>query len=322
MADSMSQAASDLYAMPPAEFTSARDKLAKQASAAGERDAAAQIKKLARPTVSAWLVNQLVRNSQQQLSRLFEVGQSMHAAQQELAGDKLRELSAQRRQVIAELMPEATRLAADSGVTVSASAMDEVRATLEAALADAGARDAVRSGQLTRALSYAGLGEVDLAAALAVVPGTRAASHRPSGRAEGDRRGRPARKPGEPSVASAAGKASASGQAEAGQRSAAERAGLAVAEAEAAVAEATQELAAAEGNASSLAEQRQFLSRRMAHLHNELSRAEAEDRAMATAVRDAKRSQDAAARALARAERQLAQARQRADSPDGPATGR
>ena len=102
-----------------------------------------------------------------------ELAGELHAAQQELAGDRLRELSAQRRQLIAELMPEVSRIAAAAGVAASTGALDEVRATLEAALADAGARDAVRTGQLTRALSYAGIGEVDPAAALAVGPGAR-----------------------------------------------------------------------------------------------------------------------------------------------------
>jgi len=181
VADSLSQAARDLYALPPADFTAARDELARQARAADQRDDAALIKKLTRPTVSAWLVNQLVRSAQQPMTRLFELGAALHAAQQELAGDRLRELSGQRRQLIAELIPAASQLAASAGVSVSGGALDEVRATLEAALADAAAREAVQSGQLTRALSYAGLGEVDVSAALAVTPASRSGGPRSAG---------------------------------------------------------------------------------------------------------------------------------------------
>jgi hypothetical protein len=294
VADSLSQAAEDLYALPPAEFTAARDELARQARSAGQRDDAALIKKLTRPTVSAWLVNQLVRSAQQPMSQLFELGAALHAAQQELAGERLRELSVQRRHVIAELMPEASRLAASAGVSVSGSALDEVRATLEAALADPGARDAVQSGQLTRALSYAGLGEVDLAAALAVTPATR------SGRRTTDKSGKARGSGASQDVGSAA--------------AAAEQAQRDLADAETEVAAAAQRLAEADSQVAAVSEQRHFLSRRMEQLREELAGAEAEGRGLAKAARDAQRVHDAAARAVERAERQLTQARQRARS--------
>jgi hypothetical protein len=299
VADSLSQAAEDLYALPPAEFTAARDELARQARAAGQRDDAVLIKKLTRPTVSAWLVNQLVRSAPEPMSRLFELGAALHAAQQELAGDRLRELSVERRQVIGELMPEASRLAASAGVPVSGSGLDEVRATLEAALADPGAKDAVQSGQLTRALSYAGLGEVDLSAALAVTPATRPGRQPPAGSqppAGGERPG--GRRPRSADGGSAA--------------AAAEQAQRDLADAEAEVAAAAQRLADADSQVAAVSEQRQFLSRRTEQLREELAGAEAEGRELGKAARDAQRVHDAAARAVERAERQLTQARQRA----------
>lgn len=305
MADSLSQAAQDLYALPPADFTAARDELARQARSAGQRDDAALIKKLTRPTVGAWLVNQLVRSAPEPMTRLFELGAALHAAQQELAGDRLRELSAQRRQVIAELLPEASRIAASAGVSVSGAAVDELRATLEAALADAGARDAVQSGQLTRALSYAGLGEVDVSTALAVTPASRAGGQRPAGSAtvkSGDRPGGTAR-------GSARSKA---GAAPAARPAAAEQAKQDLAEAEAEVAAAAQRLADADDQVAAVSEQRQFLSRRIEQLREEIGAAEAEGRELAKAAREAQRAHDAAARAVERADRQLTQARQRA----------
>jgi hypothetical protein len=319
VADSLSQAAEDLYALPPAEFTAARDELARQARSAGQRDDAALIKKLARPTVSAWLVNQLVRSAPQPMSELFELGAALHAAQQELAGDRLRELSAERRHVIGELLPAASRLAASAGVPVSGSALDEVRATLEAALADLGAGAAVRSGQLTRALSYAGLGEVDLAAALAVPasaarPGSGPAAVRPGGARSAAGRARSAEASGRAGGGSAgpAGRAAPGGRA--ATAAAAEQARQDLAEAEAEVAAAAQRLADAAGQIAAVSEQRQFLSRRMEQLREELAGAEAEGRELAKAARDAQRVHDAAARAVERAERQLTQARQRAKS--------
>lgn len=324
MAESLTQAAADLYALPPADFTAARDELARQARSAGQRDDAAVIKKLARPTVSAWLVNQLVRAAQQPMRRLYELGEALHAAQQELAGDRLRELSAQRRQLIAELMPEVSRLAADSGVTASGSALDEVRATLEAALADEGAREAVRSGQLTRALRYAGLGEVDLAAALAVVPPVRGgtgparapAVAAGAGQAGAGKAGASkADSDGKPGAAAAGAGKPGPGRATpaaAAAESAAERARRDLAEAEAEVAAAAQRLADAENQIATVSERRQFHGRRVAQLRAELDGAEAEGRELARAARDAQRVRDAAARAVERADRMRTQARQRA----------
>ena len=165
---SVAEIADELYALSPAEFTAARDDRARQARASGQRDEAAAIKKLARPTASAWLVNQLARTAPNAIARLVAVGKALEEAQRNLVGERLRELSSERRQVINELLPHAMDIASQAGQPASAVTMGEVRATLEAALADAGARAAVRSGRLTKALAYAGLGEVDLSAAVAL----------------------------------------------------------------------------------------------------------------------------------------------------------
>ena len=252
------------------------------------------------------------------MDRLYELARELHAAQQELAGDRLRELSAQRRQLIAELMPEVGRVAADSDVTASAAALDEVRATLEAALADAGAREAVQTGQLTRALSYAGLGEVDLAAALAVIPAGRHCRGPGSGArsAAGRQAAAPAPAPG--TWDGGGGASRGSGQAKgadggpAASESAAERARQDLAEAEAEVAAAAQRLADADGQVAAVAEQRQFLGRRMEQLREELAEAEAEGRGLAKTARDAQRGRDAAARAVEQG---------RAPADPGPAAG-
>jgi hypothetical protein len=308
-ADSFGAAADELYALLPADFITARDERARQARSGGRRDEAAAIKKLARPTVSAWLVNQLVREAPAQMGRLFEVGESLHEAQRELAGERLRELSGQRRQVLAELLPVAGRLAAGAGQAMSTGVLDEVRATLEAAVADAHARAAVQSGRLAKSLTYAGLGEVDLTGALAAVPATSSRGH--SQRAAPGRPGTGARSgadAGEPRGAEG-------GRTAAGRQSGQEAAEAdAAADAAAAAEAAAAELAAADQQATSLAEQRQFLQRRIEHLKHELERASAEEADLAREARAADRARTAAARAADRAQRELAKARERAGS--------
>jgi hypothetical protein len=318
-ADSLSQIADELYGLVPAEFTAARDERAKQARAAGERESAAEIKKLARPTASAWLVNQLVRSSSAELDRLFDIGQSLQDAQRELAGDRMRELSAQRRQVIAELLPEATRLAEAAGQSASTTVLDEVRTTLEAAVADPAAGEAVRSGRLTRALAYAGLGEVDLTAAMAVLPA--APDRGPAGatRERGARSG-PARSERDaagdraPSEAVQRARRPRAGRApEEDPDVRAERVRAAVAAAEAAEEAAGAAVAEAERRAGTVREQRQFLRRRIEQLQGELDAATTESAQLGRADKQAQRDLEAAGRKLAAAQRRLSQARERAD---------
>jgi hypothetical protein len=284
-ADGVAEIAAELYSLVPAQFTAARDERARQAKADGQPELAAAVRKLARPTASAWLVNQLVRAEPGQLSRLFEVAEALQDAQRELAGDRLRELSGQRRQVIGELLTAANAVAAAAGQQLSPAALGEVRATLQAAIADPEAAAAVRSGQLTRALAYAGLGEVDLAAAMA--------APRPAGKPAATRGGAAASKP-----PSGAGRAEAAAQA--------------LQAAEAAEQEAATTAEAAEHAVATFAEQRLFLRRRIEHLRGEMRQADTEDARLARDEAKAKRGQDAAARALTAARRRLAQARERA----------
>lgn len=52
--------AAELYAGSREEFTGRRNELAAQARKAGDRDLAARIKELRKPTSAAWLTNRLV----------------------------------------------------------------------------------------------------------------------------------------------------------------------------------------------------------------------------------------------------------------------
>ncbi|HTX83501.1 MAG TPA: hypothetical protein VME44_15020 [Streptosporangiaceae bacterium] len=287
---SVAEVADELYALSPAEFTAARDDRARQARASGQRDEAAAIKKLARPTASAWLVNQLTRTAPDSIARLVAVGTALAEAQRNLVGERLRELSTERRQVINDLLPRAIEIASQAGQPASPGTMGEVRATLEAALADAGARAAVQSGRLTKALAYAGLGEVDLSAAVAL-PGDQAP---------------PGRKPaGQMAVSQTAVSQTAVSQT-AEDLAAAEEA------AQTAVENAERALEAADGNLAAVAEQRQFLRRRIKHLERELGQAKEEDAQLAKDGQQAQRSRDAAARELQAATRRLGQAQKRA----------
>lgn len=179
-------AADRLYALPPDQFTRARDELATAARDADDRGLAAQIKALRRPTLAAWAVNLLARDGGAALETLLELGEQLRAAQADLAGDRIKELSGRRPALTRKVLDRARQLTAEHDERVTPQAADEIEATMQAALADQQAARAVASGRLTRALSYAGLGEVDITAATAT-PLT--------ARPEPAKRGKPARSP-------------------------------------------------------------------------------------------------------------------------------
>lgn len=159
--------AADLYRLAPEDFTAARDAAAKQAKAGGDDEEAKILKALRRPSVAAWLVNGLVDREPELLEQLLDLGPALAQAQAAGAGDALRELGAQRRALVGAVVDRAVALAERS---VTTSVRDEVAGTLEAGLSDPASADAVRSGRLVRALSYAGFGGVDLDGAVAASP--------------------------------------------------------------------------------------------------------------------------------------------------------
>jgi hypothetical protein len=150
--------ADELYALPPEQFVAARDEHVRRARAAGDRELAAALAPLRRPTTSAWVANLLARGQPELLDQLLSLGEELRSAQRELRGAQLRELTANRQRVVAALVQAARRLAAESGHRVSAGTAYEVEQTLNAALADPQTARAVRAGRLVHPAEPAGFG--------------------------------------------------------------------------------------------------------------------------------------------------------------------
>jgi hypothetical protein len=319
----LAQVADELYGLPPGAFREARDERAGQARAAGDRDLADAIRKLRRPTVSAWLVNRLAREASGQVDELLELGESLREAQQALAGDRLRDLSTQRRRLVTGLVQEARRLADQAGQPFGAPAEREVQDTLEAALADPAVAEAVRSGRLTTALSYAGLGAVDVDGAVAVWPAPVEQPRRgaPAGDREREAR-RPAASKRRPREAGTAPRDREEAKAAERARREAEAAERAQREAEAAernrqeaaedVRESQASLDEAEREVTSAREKHEARQRRIDELERQLGEMQAESAEDLRALRHAQRNRDLAARALDGALRRLARAESKA----------
>jgi hypothetical protein len=143
-----------LYCVPPDEFMAARADLAARARADGEPALAARIAALRKPTTAAWIVNAFATGDASVVERLVALGAELRAAQDGLDPARMRELSGDRRRLVAELARAAFRAAGRPDPAIGL--RDEVTETLDAAVADPGV--ARRLGLLQRAEKWSGFG--------------------------------------------------------------------------------------------------------------------------------------------------------------------
>jgi hypothetical protein len=159
-----------LYAEPLSGFTPARDAAAK-AAATGEgadKELAARVKALKKPSVAAWAVNLLVRRESDQIDQVLALGESLRAAAESMAGEELRALTRQRRQLTNALAGTARDLAREQDVRLTGAVIDQVEGMLTAAMLDPVAAQVVRSGLVITAFTSTGISELDVDAVCAV----------------------------------------------------------------------------------------------------------------------------------------------------------
>ncbi len=156
--DLVAAAADELYGLEPGGFVARRDELVREARAVRDREAAAAIKALRRPTLGAWYVNVAARARLTALHDLLRLGRDLRAAQADADVPLLRDLAGRRGALERRVLADLTAHLAELGVTAAPAALEEVRTTLAAALADPDAEAAVLAGRLDRPLVYGGFG--------------------------------------------------------------------------------------------------------------------------------------------------------------------
>jgi hypothetical protein len=144
----------ELYREHPEGFVAARNELAKEMRAAGDREEAERIRKLRRPSAAAWLINRTALSSPRSLQQFAEASRRLEQAQERaLEGDdeavaEWRAAAAGQRQAGAAVVEAAAGLARDSGHSANPRALELVGETLQAAAGDADLRDRVMRGRL------------------------------------------------------------------------------------------------------------------------------------------------------------------------------
>ncbi len=160
MAPDLREVVDQLYGADVAEFTESRNRFAAQARKDGDKELAASIAALSKPSRSAYAVNLLVRRDPAVGDDLTELGTELRDAEQARDAGRMRELARRRRQVIDGLADQAFDLI---GVDEPAAALrEEVTATLTAALADPDVAGQILAGALVRPVRWEGFGSVPL----------------------------------------------------------------------------------------------------------------------------------------------------------------
>jgi hypothetical protein len=151
----------ELYTLPLRDFIAARDRLASKLALGNQRERAREVKALRRPTVAAWVVNQLAHRNRGDLRRLIDAGEVLRQAHGRVlrrgSADDLRAAAKRRQEALRALRAVVGEILREAGSTAH---LDDVLATLEAASVDPGAAKAVIAGRLSRELPRpAGFGE-------------------------------------------------------------------------------------------------------------------------------------------------------------------
>lgn len=149
----LSDEVDELFQLPLAEFTGARNTLAAKLKQTKRVDDANLVKSLAKPSVSAWTVNQLYWHHRDAFGKLLAAGQRFHKAQTSSLAGKVADMRGAleaRREALMNLADLATALLQEAGHNPSPDTIRRITTTLEAISALASVSDGPTLGRLTQ----------------------------------------------------------------------------------------------------------------------------------------------------------------------------
>ena len=136
-----------LYAVPLEDFVAERKQVAKELRDAGEREAAAEVAKLPKPTPPAWALNRLAREDPDAVAEWLDAAAALREASAN-PGAGLREAMAEHRDATRKLIAAARDRTRPAGRPLSEPMLARVRELLQAATADPEQAEALRRGTL------------------------------------------------------------------------------------------------------------------------------------------------------------------------------
>jgi hypothetical protein len=151
-----------LYELPLADFTAARKALAKRHREAGDRESAKRVEGLAKPTVAAWTLNQLVRHDRPLVTAVLAAidrqrDLQLGALTGGLDSEALARAKAAERTALHALIGRAQEVLRDGGQTPSKANLDRLARALRAVALDAAQRERLEAGRLSEEAAEGGL---------------------------------------------------------------------------------------------------------------------------------------------------------------------
>jgi DNA repair exonuclease SbcCD ATPase subunit len=141
-----------LFAAPLAEFIATRGRLASELSKAGDKQAAAAMKAIGKPSVSAWAVNQAVRTEPAAVHRLIRASDALARAQ--LSGaqqrDRFQEAQTEHRQAVDALVDLALQVLRDAGQATNPTLRERITSDLRWGALSEEFRPALVAGRLIK----------------------------------------------------------------------------------------------------------------------------------------------------------------------------
>ena len=145
----------EVYAVPPAEFTRARNARVAALAKSGHHDAAEALRKLRRPAAPLWAVNQLGRSDPKRLEAFVGAVARLKRTQlrdPRAVGEAVRE----QRATLDALVEAARERLAEHGLGAGPQAIRRISNTLQGAAVDPGSAEDLRHGRLATELSAPG----------------------------------------------------------------------------------------------------------------------------------------------------------------------
>jgi hypothetical protein len=172
-----------LYQAPLGEFTAARNALAARIKAAQGADAAAHVKALVKPSIAAWVLNQLYWRHQPEFMALLMAGDALRQAQQQRLGGAEVDVAPStraRQSAIDALLALATDVLKDGGHQPSPDMRQRLLGSLDALAAYGTGALAPRAGRLTEDVPAPGFAALAGLAAAAGAGGPQPAEGAPA----------------------------------------------------------------------------------------------------------------------------------------------
>jgi len=158
-----------LFRLPLGEFVAERKALAARLKKDGQATASEDVKSLAKPSISAWTVNQLYWQHREAFDQLLATGQRFRKSQSSGKVADMREALNARRESLARLETLATSLLQDTGHNPTLDIIRRITTTLEAVSAYEVLPDGSSPGRMTKDVDPPGFESL---ASFVATPGT------------------------------------------------------------------------------------------------------------------------------------------------------